>query len=79
MSIESDSPNSFNNILVGGNNKSQNISKPSGGFPPIYLCDEDDKDEISSKTQKKREYKTHKTAISITEVMQRRRNVQPFI
>ena len=80
-SIASNESDSFDNIFGGGgNNNSQNISKPSGGFPPIYLCDENDVDvEISDKTTKKREYKTHKTAVSITEIMQRRRNVQPFI
>ena len=63
-------------------NNSKNISKPSGGFPPIYLCEKNDVDidvEISDETKRKREYKTHKTAVSITEIMQRRRNVQPFI
>ena len=71
---------SINNIFIGGGDL-QNISKPSGGFPPIYLCDEDDEIDlvINDKSKKKREYKTHKTAISITEIMQRRRNVQPFI
>ena len=85
-SNESNESDSINNIFVGEANLrfagggSQNISKPSGGFPPIYLCDKDDIDvEISDETKKKREYKTHKTAVSITEIMQRRRNVQPFI
>jgi len=82
-SIASNESDSINNIFIGGGNKggSQNISKPSGGFPPIYLCDKDDDVdvEISDENKKKREYKTHKTAVSITEIMQRRRNVQPFI
>ena len=86
VSTESDSPNSINNIFVGGNNKAkpltQNTSKPSGGFPPIYLCefnDNDVEDKMKREYKRKREYKTHKTAISISEIMQRRRDVQPFI
>jgi hypothetical protein len=52
----------------GGKNSS---SVPNGGFPPIYICD-------STKEQKEkstsREYNTHKTAISIHDIMKKRRN-----
>jgi hypothetical protein len=50
---------------------------PFGGFPPIFMCSKISKvDEVENKN---REYSTHKTAVSIKDIMQRRRNVIPFI
>lgn len=56
---------------------------PNGGFPPIYVC----KDKIKRLKDKahdeeeatKRQYKTHKTSVSIKKIMEQRRNVNPFI
>lgn len=52
---------------------SEEIDRPSGGFPPIYLCDIKTKKLIQEKEKTKREYKTHKTAISIKDIMSERR------
>ncbi len=58
---------------VGGNN----INVPTGGFPPIYICEKEDVEEDKDIT--KREFKVHKTTISIKDIMKKRRDVKPFI
>lgn len=64
-----------NKELKGGQQSGSN--RPTGGFPPIYLCD----DNMDNKTdsESKREYTTHKTAISIKDIMEKRRNITPMI
>ncbi len=53
-------------------------SKPSGGFPPIYLCKKEDI--IVDKKEKDREYQDKKDSVSsIKKIMERRGNVKPFI
>ena len=56
---------------------------PNGGFPPIYICKEKVKklkDNLPDNEEaSKREYKTHKTSVSIKKIMEQRRNVNPFI
>jgi hypothetical protein len=49
---------------------------PFGGFPPIFLYKTDVKVEDN---KKEREYNKHKTSVSIKDIMQKRRNIQPFI
>lgn len=44
-------------------------SKPNGGFPPIYICNFNDK---AKENTGNREYSTHKTAISIKDIMKKR-------
>jgi hypothetical protein len=51
---------------------------PDGGFPPIYICSKKEKDgktkELESDEEtKKRAYKTHKTAVSITSILEKRK------
>lgn len=53
-----------------------NIDVPTGGFPPIYMCDQVTKDD---ETTKNREYSSHKTAISIKDIMKKRRDTTPFV
>jgi len=62
-----------------------NINKPTGGFPPIYICEEitdsvDDailfKDQDEKKT---RQYATHKNAVSIKDIMEQRKTIVPFL
>lgn len=59
----------------GGAKKNSDI--PTGGFPPIFLCEalEESDEDIS----KSREYSTHKTAVSIKEIMKKRRDATPFV
>lgn len=60
----SDSEDNFN-IQNGG----AVTSKPNGGFPPIYICDSR---EQTKENTGNREYSTHKTAISIKDIMKKR-------
>jgi hypothetical protein len=46
--------------------------KPDGGFPPIYISDKPIKKEDNDGEIKPREYSTHKTAVSIKDIMQKR-------
>lgn len=53
------------------------IDFPSGGFPPIYLCS---RIQISSEEENKnREYSSHKSAVSIKDILSKRREIIPFI
>jgi maltooligosyltrehalose synthase len=68
----------FNKTSDNKSNIQANI--PTGGFPPIYQCSETDKDELIDDDKKKeREFQTHKTSVSIKNIMEKRRNVKPFI
>lgn len=57
-------------IQSGGSN-----DEPTGGFPPIYLCSQikDKTKEKLSDGKTKREYKTHKTALSIKDILEKRK------
>lgn len=53
-----------------------------GGFPPIYICakysDPNEKDsEIEQK--KERKYSSHKSTVTIKDIMKKRRGQTPFI
>jgi len=61
--------------LKGGSGKTGDA--PFGGFPPIFICSRDTK--MNTDENKNREYSTHKTAVSIKDIMQRRRDIVPFI
>ena len=60
--------------IVGGYRRDG--STPFGGFPPIYLCSMNTEMNIQ---QGNREYSTHKTTVSIKDIMQKRRDIIPFI
>lgn len=55
--------------------------KPNGGFPPIYFCSDKKKDAIFNEDEdkKRREYSSHKTAVSIKNILEKRRKVTPFV
>lgn len=60
----------INHNQTGGSN-----DKPTGGFPPIYICSEiteKKKDDKSKDDKTKREYKTHKSALSIKDILAKR-------
>ena len=59
------------NKQKGGSNNNE----PYGGFPPIYLCDTIEIKEDN----KNREYNKHKNAISIKQIMEKRKNITPFL
>lgn len=61
-------------IQAGGQIK----DKPTGGFPPILLCETKKKEEVDEDGSK-REYKTHKSAVSIKTILEKRRSNKPFV
>jgi len=62
--------NENHNYLFGGVVE----NKPTGGFPPIYLCKKEDIDNLKDESDKtKREYNSHKTAVSLSDIMKERR------
>ena len=67
LESESETPN----IKQKGGSKNE----PYGGFPPIYLCETD---ETEKEENKNREYNKHKNAISIKQIMEKRKNTTPF-
>ena len=76
--IESSSSDSIEtyNKQIGGTNS---IDRPTGGYPPIYICDIKKEKELIEEEKKSREYKTHKSTISIKDIMEKRRDIKPFI
>lgn len=65
------------NLGVNESNVSQG---PTGGFPPITLCEKgESKKALSEDEKQKREYSSHKTAVSIKDIMEKRRDITPFI
>lgn len=66
--------------LIGGGKIDDN-DKPNGGFLPIIICPKKLKNEPqdSDEDKVKREYKTHKTSLSIKELLAKRRKTTPFI
>jgi len=58
-----------NQIQIGGEK-----DIPTGGFPPIHICEKKIEKDI-----KKREYTKHKELINIKDIMERRQTVTPFI
>lgn len=51
---------------------------PNGGFPPIYLCPDKQTSNDPKLTDAKREYTKHKTAVSIKDILEKRKNITPF-
>jgi hypothetical protein len=61
------------NMKGGGNIV---VKQPTGGFPPIFKCIREQI--IKEEEQKNRLFATKKTAVSIKEIMQQRRDETPF-
>lgn len=51
--------------------------KPSGGFPPIIKYSKTE--QMITEKNKNREFKSSKDAVSIKDIMEKRREVTPFI
>lgn len=75
LSEFTDSFNFSNFNLIGG---STDKDVPTGGFPHIFLCKEED-EEDKKQDKKKQEYKSQINSVSIKDIMQKRRNIKPFI
>lgn len=63
------------NIQYGGA-QDDDEDHPYGGFPPIFLCGS--KKQLNEEN-KAREYNKQATAISIKDIMKKRRDSKPFI
>jgi len=64
----------------GGADADQDI--PTGGFPPIYICQKKSPEDILTEKGEeinKREYSTHKTSVSIKDILTKRRKPEPFL
>jgi hypothetical protein len=70
--LESETESSL--IQKGGGEQND---MPFGGFPPIFICDI--KEIKQEEENKNREYNTHKNALTIKQIMEKRRNATPFI
>ena len=68
----SDSIASEDNIQMGGGK-----NQPFGGFPPIYICDKSNEKENENIKQKK-EYVKPQKAVSISDIMKKRKDVDVF-
>ncbi len=82
-SFDGDWLDKHNHDLFGGHDVK---NFPSGGFPPIYICDRDyDRNRTSDDKEKNnidkiiKEYKTHKTAVSIKSLLEKKKETAPFI
>lgn len=68
-----------NNVQTGGRqSRSNDVDFPSGGFPPIYICEVGETMNNEEKKER-REYTTNKTAVSIKQIMEKRRKITPFV
>ena len=65
-------------LINKGGNSIDKLDIPTGGFPPIYLCDEYTKLEENDEN-KNREYSSHKSTVSIKDILSKRRNITPLI
>lgn len=64
--------------LSKGGNKDDSIEQvPNGGFPPIVICSKKQL-EIEEKN-KNREFETKKSAVSIKDILSKRRNDIPVV
>ena len=46
--------------------KSEKNDKPTGGFPPLYVCEDRD---LKQNGTKQREYSSNKNAVSISDIL----------
>lgn len=73
--LESYSDSPIYGVQTGGAKQ----DKPNGGFPPIILCKERESVSISENDSKAREFESPKESVSIQTIMDKRREVIPFI
>jgi len=76
-SDESSDDDGFFLVQEGGLGNQNDI--PNGGFLPIYICKEYDVITESDKKKPTREFVTHKNAVSIKDILEKRRTHTPFL
>ena len=73
--------NTQKNITRNQNNNNENNNaiknSPNGGFPPIYICDVGTISKINDTAN--REYSSHKSSVSIKNILSKRREITPLI
>lgn len=78
FSLDDDQYTYNNSNMLGGTT----IDKPTGGFPPIYICAKSGNNNSNieiSDDKKVREFVTHPTSVSIKDILIKRREITPFI
>lgn len=79
-SLETDTPQiDYTTYQMGGKRGGNIASKPNGGFPPIVLCESKEADEFNDDDKKTRYFTSHKNAVSIKQIMEKRKEITPFI
>ena len=77
LSAEKSSEYDYTKYQTGGSG-----SGPTGGFPPIYECNEKDSDAFSgdrTDTTKKRELSSAPKAVPLKDILKKRGEVTPFL
>lgn len=72
--------NKIKSFMLGGDINSNDV--PNGGFPPIFECDKAEATNIKKDNEvvvKKRETTPIKSSVSITKILDKRREKTPFI
>ena len=64
-------------VMDGGNKI--DITVPYGGFPPIYFYKDENVKSYVKDNKKQRAYIKQTDAVSIQDIMEKRKNIQPFI
>ena len=57
----------MNRNMHGGNSENENIDRPTGGFPPIFIITS--KEEVEQKNTKNRELVSNKATVSIKAIL----------
>ncbi|ARF09273.1 hypothetical protein Catovirus_2_222 [Catovirus CTV1] len=65
----------YKNKRLNNDQESDN-DVPDGGFPPIYMCNSNKI--ISEEQNKNREYSVSKSAVSIKDILNKRRDATPL-
>lgn len=68
---------SINEIVIGEGEDVGDV--PFGGFPPIFISTCKPNVNVLDNDKKEREYSKHKTAVSIKDIMKKRRDSTPLI
>jgi len=67
------------NKYSGGGSSGGSSGRPTGGLPPIFICEEEMAKKMKDGEDKDRGYATKKSAVSLKDIMQQRRDNAPFI
>lgn len=77
--IDSTSSSNAEIILEGGGNDDCK-DFPTGGFPPITICNKQDNifANINNKEKKQRHFESDKKAVNIKDILDKKKDIKPF-